>query len=155
MEFADEVRLSATPARTWETLVDFRRIAGCVPGCEDVEEIEPLARYRAMMRQRVGPFRLDVPLEIDVHDVRPGNAIRARARGRDRLTQTAVTATLSVTLTPDGAGTRLDVVTDLQVTGKVAALGHAVIKRRSEENFAEFARRLRALLEGGDVTSAS
>lgn len=148
MEFADEVRLSATPAQTWDTLVDFRRIAACVPGCEDVEELEPLARYHAMMRQRVGPFRLDVPLDIDVQDVRPGEAIRARARGRDRLTQTAVTATLSVTLTPDDTGTRLGVVTDLQVTGKVAALGHSVIKRRSEENFAEFARRLRALLEG-------
>src|SRR5690242_8804889 len=138
MEFVAEVRLSAPPAATWETLVDFRRIAACVPGCEDVEEVEPLARYRAMMRQRVGPFRLDVPLEIEVHDVRPGEAIRARARGRDRLTQTAVNASLSVTLTLDGAGTRLAVATDLQVAGKVAALGHSVIKRRSEENFAEF-----------------
>ena len=46
MEFADAITLSATPARTWETLVDFRRIAACVPGCEDVEEVEPLARYR-------------------------------------------------------------------------------------------------------------
>jgi carbon monoxide dehydrogenase subunit G len=148
MEFVDEVTLSTGPARTWETLVDFRRIAACVPGCENVEELEPLAKYRAMMRQRVGPFRLDVPLDIDVHDVVPGETIRARARGRDSLTQTAVNATLTVTLTPAGAGTRLGVVTDLHVTGRVAALGHAVIKRRSEENFAEFARRLRALLDG-------
>jgi len=148
MEFADEVTLGTAPARTWETLVDFRRIAACVPGCEDVEELEPLARYRAMMRQRVGPFRLDVPLEIDIQGLTPGESIRARARGRDRLTQTAVNATLTVTLAPEDAGTRLRVVTDLQVTGRVAALGHAVIKRRSEENFAEFARRLRALLEG-------
>jgi carbon monoxide dehydrogenase subunit G len=148
MEFADAITLSATPARTWETLVDFRRIAACVPGCEDVEEVEPLARYRAMMRQRVGPFRLDVPLEIEIEGMTPGESSRARARGRDKLTQTAVNATLGVALAPEGGGTRLSFVTDLQVTGRVAALGHSVIKRRSEENFAEFARRLRALLEG-------
>jgi hypothetical protein len=147
MEFADEVTLSTDRARTWEALVDFRRIAACVPGCEDVEELEPLARYRAMMRQRVGPFRLDVPLEIEIEAVTPGESIRARARGRDKLTQTTVNATLSVTLAPAGDGTRLAFVTDLQVTGRVAALGHSVIKRRSEENFAEFTRRLRALLE--------
>ena len=148
MEFSDEITLSTAPATTWEALVDFRRIAACVPGCEDVEELEPLAKYRAMMRQRVGPFRLDVPLDIDVEGVTPGEAIRARARGRDKLTQTAVNAVLSVTLAPVGTGTRLAFKTDLQVTGRVASLGHSVIKRRSEENFAEFARRLRALLEG-------
>jgi uncharacterized protein len=146
MDFTDEIVVASQRGEVWKALVDFRRIAGCVPGCEEVEELEPLARYRAVMKQRVGPFRVEAPLDITVDEVRALESIRARAQGRDRLTGTSINATLRVTLVPLDTGARLAFATELQITGRLATLGYPVIRKRAEESFAEFARRLRASL---------
>lgn len=148
MEFSQELTLPGGLEPVWAVLVDVRRLAACVPGVEDVEELVPLARYRATVKQRVGPFRLEVPLEIHVAEIQERERIRARAAGRDRLTGTAISAALCATLTPTGAGeTRLALATTLDVGGRLAALGYPLIRKRAEENVAEFGRRLRALLE--------
>ena len=148
MDFTSELVLPGTPDRIWGVLLDVRRIAACVPGCEDVEELAPHERYRALMKQRVGPFRLEMPVEIRLEEIRAGERIRARTTGRDRATGTAVTADLTLTLAPAGASeTRLGIVTDLQISGRLASLGYPMIRKRADEHMAEFARRLRATLE--------
>src|SRR5574342_581016 len=124
MEFMDEVVLPVPPARVWAVLVDVGRVAACVPGCEQVEEIAPLARYRAVMKQRLGPFRLEVPVDITVEEMRAGEHLQATAVGRDRITGATLSATLGVTLAPhEDAGSRLRVSTALRVTGRLATLG--------------------------------
>lgn len=148
MELSSEVRLPGSPAEVWQVLTDVRRVAGCVPGCESVEEEAPLERYRAVMKQRVGPFRLEVPLEIQVQEAREPQRLRARATGRDRATGTAVAADMTITLAAEAEGTRLAIVTDLQVGGRLAALGYPMIRKRADETIAEFASRLRAALAG-------
>jgi carbon monoxide dehydrogenase subunit G len=127
-------------------MTDFQRVAACIPGCENVTEQAPQERYHAVMKQRIGPFRLDVPLDIHVDELTAPNRIRAHASGRDRTTGTAVSTTLTITLDPTGDGTRLAIATDLQVTGRLATLGDPMIRKRADESFAEFATRLRALL---------
>ena len=149
MELAGDLELPAPPSRVWTVLTDVRRVAACIPGCEDVVEEAPLERYRAVMKQRVGPFRLEVPLEIRVEEVTAPERVRARASGRDRTTGTAVNATLTVTLAAAGAGSRLAIATDLHVVGRLATLGYPMIRKRADENFAEFATRLRAALSEG------
>ncbi len=147
MDFAVQMALPSPPARVWEVLTDFRRAAACVPGCEDVEELSPLERYRAVMRQRVGPFRLEAPVEIVVEDVRPPSAVRARATGRDRITATAINAGLVITLAPAaGGGTELSLAMDVQVSGRLASLGFPVIRQRTRDIVDEFGTRLRATL---------
>lgn len=154
MDFAVEMTLPSPPSRVWEVLGDVRRAAACVPGCESVEGGEaasgalvPLGRYRAVMRQRVGPFKLEAPVEIVVESVEPGAAIRARATGKDRLTGTSVNAGLSVRLAPAGAaGTRLGLSLDVQVSGRLATLGWPMIRQRTQDIVDEFGARLRAAL---------
>jgi carbon monoxide dehydrogenase subunit G len=149
MELSSELRLPVPPERVWRVLTDVRRVAACVPGCESVVEEVPLQRYRAVMKQRVGPFRLEVPLEIQVTEAREPERLRARATGRDRATGTAVAADLTIALAGDGDGTRLGITTDLQVGGRLAALGYPMIRKRADETVAEFAARLRAALAEG------
>jgi carbon monoxide dehydrogenase subunit G len=47
-------------------------------------------------------------------------------------------------LSAGGGGSTLTVDAALSVAGKLASLGYAVIKKRAEENFAEFNARLKA-----------
>lgn len=143
-----ETALAHPPERVWLTMVDIPRIAACIPGCEQVEEQEHLARYSAVMKQKVGPFRLEVPAEITVSEHREPCLVRARATGTDKFTRTTLGVELDVALAPDDAsGCLLSICASLQVAGRLASLGYSMIKKKADENFAEFEKRFRAQLE--------
>lgn len=135
------------PERVWPVLIDMPRIAGCIPGCEQVTERAHLAEYSAIVKQKIGPFKLEVPAQILVSEHREPSLVRARASGMDKLTRTTLGVNLDVALEPRDGGTRLSVHASLQVAGRLASLGHSMIKKKAEENFAEFERRFRAELD--------
>jgi hypothetical protein len=61
-----------------------------------------------------------------------------RAEGRDTRGQGNANATITATLAPDGDGTRVNVVTDLTVTGKVAQFGRGVMADVSAKLLGQF-----------------
>lgn len=148
MDFKMEAVLPSSPADVWLVMVDIGRIAACIPGCEQIEEQEKLKLYRAVLKQKIGPFKLEVPAEIVVDEYEEPNFVRARAIGKDKFTGTTLTVNLEVKLGLEGeTGSRLGVDADLQVAGRLASLGYSIIKKKAEENFALFDERLRAELE--------
>jgi carbon monoxide dehydrogenase subunit G len=147
MDFRMDAELPAAPARVWPVMVDIGRIAACIPGLEKIEEHEKLKRYSAVMKQKIGPFKLEVPAEITVESYQEPDFVRARAFGKDKFTGTTMDVVLDVRLTPCGDGSRLDVEATLQVAGRLASLGYSVIKKKAEENFIEFENRFRSQLE--------
>lgn len=147
MNFHMELSLPASRESIWPIFFDVARIARLIPGCEQVEEKQPLALYSAVMKQKIGPFKLEVPTEVTVEDVLPPERVRSRARGRDKFTGTTLDVLLDVLLVPgEDNGTRLTVDSTLQVAGRLAALGYPVVKKKTEEIFVEFEKRLRAEL---------
>lgn len=148
MDFHMAADLPHSPERVWQVMVDIARIASCIPGCEQIVEVGRLESYTAVMKQKIGPFRLEVPAEIVVEEHVEPNHIRARAFGRDKLTGTTLNVVFNVGIVPDAAaGSRLDVNATLQVAGRLASLGHSIIKKRAEENFAQFETSFRTQLE--------
>lgn len=148
MEFAMSMTVRASPAELWETLIDVGRISACIPGCERVEEIERLVRYTALFKQKVGPFKIEAPAEIRVESVAEPSRVRTRATGRDRFTGTRLAVVMEVTVTPrDDTGSDFAVAARVDVQGRLASLGFGVVKRRVDQNFAEFEARLKKLLE--------
>lgn len=147
MNFRIDAVLPVEAARVWEVFFAVHRIATLIPGCENVEEKLPLVEYAAVMKQKIGPFKLEVPTKIVVEARDEPRHVRIRATGRDKFTATTLDVLIDVVLEalPDG-GTRLAVDSTLQVAGRLASLGYPVVKSKSEALFAEFDRRLRAEL---------
>ena len=141
MQFDLATEIPSAPERIWPVLLDMRRVAACIPGCEQVEELAPLAHYKALMKQKVGPFRVEVPAEIFVEELTAPERVRARATGRDKYTGTSFSVNLAAA---DGGRSTLTIGAELTVAGRLAALGYSVIRKRAEENFAEFNQRLNA-----------
>lgn len=142
-----DLTLPASRESIWPIFFDVARIARLIPGCEQVEEKEPLALYTAVMKQKIGPFKLEVPTEVRVEDMQAPGRVRSRARGRDKYTGTTLDVLLDVILAPaENNGTRLTVDSTLQVAGRLAALGYPIVKKKTEEIFIEFEKRLRAEL---------
>lgn len=147
MELTAEADLPRPAAPVWAVMMDVQKLAGCIPGCESVTELVALSTYKAVMKQKLGPFKLEVPAEIRVEELREPDLVRARATGRDKFTGTRLDVLLSVALLSTGLEScRLTISADMQVAGKLASLGYPIIKKKAAENFAEFQNRLLAAL---------
>jgi carbon monoxide dehydrogenase subunit G len=135
----------------WERLWDISALASCIPGCDGVESVEDRKRYRATIRDRVGPFRIAIPLDVTVEDAAP-DQLSVTAIGRDATLGSPVKVGLKVTLEgrPEG-GSRLRVDGRVDIAGKLAALGQGVIQRKTKDVLDQFATNLEALFRSTDA----
>jgi uncharacterized protein len=148
IDLARVIELTAAPQDVWDTLWDIPRLARCIPGCDDVQEVEPGRRYRATVRERVGPFKVAIPLDIRIEASEAPTRLAVTASGRDSMLASPVKVSMSVALAPGGGGTSLALMGKAEVGGKLAALGQGVIQRKTRDVLDQFATNLGALLRG-------
>jgi len=152
MDFRIDATLPASAVQLWAIFFDVQRVAGLIPGCENVTEVEPLKAFSALMKQKIGPFKLELPTTIVLGAYTLERHVELSAKGRDKLTGTSIDVHMAVNLDErqgeSGPECVLGVVAEMQVAGKLASLGYPVVKKKSDELFAEFERRLRNELAG-------
>jgi carbon monoxide dehydrogenase subunit G len=148
------IDLPAPPEGVWRRLWDVEALAGCIPGCEGVETVEDRRRYRATIRDRLGPFRVTIPLDVEV-DPSPPTRLTITASGRDATLGSPVRIGLTATVEAGaGGGSRLTLDGQGDVGGKLAALGQGVIDRRTRDVLDRFATNLAALFARHDDAAA-
>jgi carbon monoxide dehydrogenase subunit G len=157
MEIADSFRVSTSIDDTWKVLLDIEGIAPCLPGAQ-LQEVEG-DEYRGVVKVKVGPITAQYKGVAKLAEVDESNRrIVIDASGRDTRGQGNANATIIVSMTPEGAGTKVDVVTDLSITGKVAQFGRGVLSDVSSKLMGQFVENLeRDVLTtaGGGDTSHS
>jgi len=126
MDLTNEFRVPLGVDEAWAVLTNLERIAPCMPGAtlEGVEGDE----YQGTVKVKVGPMTAQYRgavrfLERDD----AGHKAVLRAEGRETRGQGNAAATITATITPDGAGSAVNVVTDLTISGKVAQFGRGVL----------------------------
>lgn len=156
LDVTKTTEVGAPPIDAWGLIRDVPRLSGCIPNVSNVQQIEADRRYTAVVSEKLGPFRLQVPVQIELRSVDEPRQIVAELSGNDSRGQARVRGTLDARLEPAGQGTRLTLSVHLEVLGKLAALGAAPMRRRTDEIFNEFVRRVSAELgtaTAGDVAS--
>jgi carbon monoxide dehydrogenase subunit G len=147
IDLARTIDLPMAPAEAWTALWDVPAVARCLPGCEKVEEIEPQRRYRATVKDRVGPFAVSIPLDVAVEPSEAERHLRVSATGRDSVLGSPVRMSLVARVVPgDEGGSRLVLDGQAEIGGKLAALGQAVIHRKTRDVLDAFARHLAEML---------
>ncbi len=147
IDFTRTIDLPIAPVDAWRALWDIPEVARCLPGCQDVQEVEPQRRYRATVKDRVGPFSVTVLLDVAVESSEADRHLRINATGRDSMLGSPVRMSLTAQLTPEPAGgSRLTLDGHAEVGGKLAALGQAVIHRKTRDVLDAFARELGEML---------
>jgi carbon monoxide dehydrogenase subunit G len=141
MEIADNFRVSKPIDDTWRVLLDIERIAPCLPGAQ-LQEIEG-NEYRGIVKVKVGPITAQYKGTATLAEVDgAGRRMVIDATGRDTRGQGNATASIVVTMLEDGDGTRVEVVTDLAITGKVAQFGRGVLVDVSSKLMRQFVENL-------------
>ena len=148
MQFEKEVEISASRQKVWDFIWDVDRFIACVPGCKEAKTLEPGKRYAATMVEKVGPFRVEFPTTIEVLEREELTRIKAQASGADNKIGSRMKISLDVNLREQGDKTVLGFVAGVDILGKLAALGHGIIKRKADQVLDEFAQAVKKQLEG-------
>jgi carbon monoxide dehydrogenase subunit G len=148
LQFEKEVEILAPREKVWNFIWDVDRFIACVPGCKEAKTIETGKLYSATMIEKVGPFRVEFPTTIEVLEREELTHIKAQASGADNKIGSRMKLSLDVNLREQGANTVLGFVAGVDILGKLAALGHGIIKRKADQVLDEFAQAVKKRLEG-------
>ncbi len=153
MELKDTFTVDVPPERLWEVLTDVEKIAPCVPGfvLEEVDEPD----YRGKMKIKVGAIQMTYDATITFAE-RDDAAKRAvlKVKGKEQRGPGAVDATTTATLSGDAAQTTAEMVTDVQVTGRIAQFGRGIISDVSSRLTEKFVANLEQQVLAGPAVPA-
>lgn len=149
MIFENSIEIDVPRDAAWDFLWDVDRLISCVPGCEEASTVEAGKLYNARMVARVGPFKVTFPIKIEVLESEPKQRIKARASGSDNKIGSHLKVELDVSLAEKGSSTVVSFVASVDILGKLATLGHSIIKRKADNDVASFAQAVKKELEGG------
>ncbi|MBX0300446.1 SRPBCC family protein [Cryobacterium sp. 1639] len=130
----------------WETLMDFERVAGCVPGAQVLNKLSEDA-YQVGLKVMLGPVSMQYRGQLIVRE-RDATAHRAVFEGKAQEARGQGTAQGTATLVlVESAGTTTGTVSaDVDLSGKVAAMGKSVIGGVTDQMMGLFAENLQNLV---------
>ena len=159
MEINNAFNVSLPPAEAWAVLMDIEHIAPCMPGAEVTETVDEKT-YKGRVSVRLGPVALtfDGVAQFEAID-EASRQVRVSARGADPKGRGGAEAKVNFSLAADGDGTRVDIHTDLQLSGSIAQYGRGagMIADLASQLIGQFANNLDAQLtaKSGDTATAS
>lgn len=154
MELTNDFKVGISVPEAWKVLTDVERIAPMLPGAQ-LQEVEG-DEYRGVVKVKVGPITAQYKgaAKFVERDEVAGKVVLS-ASGRDTRGQGNANATITATMQPEGEATKVTVVTDLTVTGKVAQFGRGVLAEVSAKLLGQFVDALEADLASGGTAGAS
>lgn len=137
--FDRSLNTASTSTQAWALLTDVTRLVDWIEIIENANEVEPLARYTAVLRDQIGPFKLRADLNINVRDVDVEKRMVLRAEGQDRQVGARLVVEAAMELdTSDLEATSVRVSGSYEVTGRVASMGAATINKKAQKILDQF-----------------
>lgn len=137
MELTHDFTVPAPIDTTWATFMDLHRVGSCFPGAVVTDASDD--GFAGTVKVKLGPIALQYA-GAGTFLERDDQAYRAviEAKGKDKRGNGTAGATVTIQLAPSGEGTRVDVTTDLSVTGKPAQFGRGVMQDVSDKLLGQF-----------------
>ncbi|RBY96977.1 carbon monoxide dehydrogenase [Blastococcus sp. TF02-8] len=138
----------------WRVLLDIERIAPCMPGAalDSVTGDD----FTGRVKVKLGPINLTYQGKASfVEKDEAAHRAVIDARGKDQRGNGTAAATVTAVLKAEGAVTRVDVLTDLNITGRPAQFGRGVMTDVGNKLLGQFADKLAAQLGEGDAQGSA
>lgn len=144
MQLHNTFTVPATPDDTFEALLDLGRVAPCMPGAQLTDQDGDT--YHGRLKLRIGPITAAYEGVVSVEHADPATRrAELQASGSEIGGQGGASAHVVATVQPEGEdGSRVDVVTDLDIRGKAAQFGRGAMGEVTQRILDQFARNLEA-----------
>ena len=155
MQLDSTFAVTAPIDRVWLTLMDFEKVAGCVPGAQVLNKLSEDA-YQVGMKVKLGPVTMQYKGQMEVVE-RDEGGHRAVLKGqaKEARGQGTAQATAQLALVEDAGTTRGTVRADVALSGRAAAMGQSIIGSVTDQMMAQFADNLQAMLNDGGPSAAA
>lgn len=157
MELKNEFEVSAPVEQAWPFLLDVTSVAECVPGGELLEKLNNRS-FKGRISVKLGPVLLafeGIANFTKIDEI--SHCTRVEAQGTDKKGRGTAQANVAMQLIPNGAATKVLIVTDLQLAGSVAQYGRAagLIAEVSQHLVDEFAANLNRRIGSSSAAAAT
>jgi len=126
MELAHEFTVDTSVDQAWAVLTDIERIAPCMPGAE-LTEVDG-DTYHGLVKVKVGPITAQYKGTASIVEKdEAAHRVVLKAAGRDARGQGNASAVVTAVMTGQAGGTKVAIVTDMTVSGRVAQFGRGVM----------------------------
>lgn len=135
----------------WVVLLDLPRIAPCMPGATLTGVADDT--FTGTVKVKVGPIAMTYQGKgrfVERDEV--ARRVVVEASGKDSRSAGTAAATVTATLIGEDAATRVEVITDLTVTGKPAQFGRGMIADIGAKLIGQFADCVAGKLTGTPLT---
>lgn len=153
MRITNEFTVAASPAETWQALLDVPRVASALPGAT-VEPGGTDGAYRGRLKLKLGPVGVEYSGTATLQEV-DEDARVATFYVQGSGGQGSAAATIVNRVDEAEGGARVRVETDLKVTGRAAQFGRGLMEDVAGRMLGEFARRLEAEIREPRAAGAS
>ncbi|MBA4084215.1 MAG: carbon monoxide dehydrogenase [Kytococcus sp.] len=138
MQLTHSFTVPAGIEQTWAALEDIESVAGCFPGAQVTHA--DASSFEGTVKVKLGPIALVYKGSGEFVDKDAGaHRMTIRASGKDKRGNGTAGADVVATMTEEGPGqTHVEVVTDLNVTGKPAQFGRGVMQDVSDKLLGQF-----------------
>lgn len=143
MEITNSFTVDAPIEEAWELLTDIPEIAPCLPGAKLTDHADGV--YSGGIKIKVGPVTAEYKGSAEFVENDPvARKVVINGKGRDTRGAGNAQALITAQMTPVGNQTKVDINTDLKVSGKVAQFGRGVMQDISTKLIGQFTECLEA-----------
>ena len=148
MRIEQTVEVDAPLDRVWALVNDVPRVAPCMPGAALTKVVDERT-YEGTVRVKLGPISMSYKGTVVLEEVdEAARSAQLSASGKDVRGGGTARAKVDTRLEAlSDTRTRMSVVSDVQLTGKVASFGRGAVSDVSAKLFGQFADCLRETLE--------
>ncbi len=140
--------IAQPPERVWGFFEDVPGVAGCVPGVESVQVVDA-DESNIRVRQSLGPMSATFDLRMRVTERVPLDRMQFTAIGKAvKGAAGNLRSVNTVTLAPEGEGTKVHLESDVALGGMLGSVGQKVISKQAAGVTQEFAGALERALNG-------
>lgn len=149
MKINNEFTVSAPIDEAWKTMLDLQKIAPCLPGAA-IQEEKGDGEYNGTMKVKIGPITASYKGTVKFEEADDANHRAVlQATGRDARGQGTASATIVSTLQEEGDKTKVNVETDMKLTGRAAQFGRGIAQDVATKMLEQFADCLEKEISGG------
>jgi carbon monoxide dehydrogenase subunit G len=155
MEFENTFVVDAPVEEVWDLLLDVERVAPCMPGAQVLEQTGDEA-YKVAVKVKLGPMTMNYTGDVEIVDKdAAAHSATMRAKAKEARGQGTASANIRMALEPQNGRTQASILTEMQMSGKAAAMGQGIIKDVAATLTDTFAHNLAALVEAPAAASAA
>ena len=137
MELRHEFTVPATIEETWTAFNDIESVAACFPGAT-VSSVED-DTFTGSCKVKLGPIALVYNgTGTFVEKDESAHRMVIDAKGKDKRGNGTAGAHVTATMVAEGSSTKVEVLTDLNITGKPAQFGRGVMQDVSDKLLGQF-----------------